>query len=88
MGHILEEILAGYAGARKQSWDKAGRRTGIYTDFFQDMIPDGGIDPLQNIKKRELSLNDEKYTIDYEYNDLSNLICEKAGIEHLSLIHI
>jgi YD repeat-containing protein len=81
MGNILEEILIGHAGARTQKWDQACRRIEISTDFFQDKIPEGSYDPLQNIRKREVSLDDEKYTVDYDYNDLSNLISEKGEVE-------
>ncbi|MDR2539352.1 MAG: hypothetical protein LBC45_01855 [Chlamydiales bacterium] len=82
MGNVLEEILIGHAGARTQKWDQAGRRIEVSTDFFQDKIPEGGYDPLQNIRKREIVLDDEKYTIDYDYDDLSHLIAEKGEIEH------
>ena len=81
MGNVLEEILISHAGARTQKWDQAGRKIEISTDFFQDKIPEGGYDPLQNIRKREVSLDDEKYTIDYDYNNLFHLISEKGEIE-------
>lgn len=82
MGNILEEILPGHLGGRSQTWDKAGRRIEISTDFFQDRVSAGGYDPLENIKKREIVLDDETYTIDYDYNSLSQLIVEKGEIEH------
>lgn len=82
MGNILEEILPGHIGGRHQTWDEAGRRTAISTDFFQDRVTDGGYDPLENIRKRETVLDDETYTIDYDYNALSQLILEKGEIEH------
>ncbi|NGX47001.1 MAG: tRNA nuclease WapA [Chlamydiae bacterium] len=81
MGNILEEILPGYAGGRAQSWDHAGRRVRISTDFFQDTIPEGGYDPLDNIKNRETTLDDEKNISSYDYNALSQLISEKGEIE-------
>lgn len=82
MGNILEEILPGNAGQRTQGWDKAGRRTGIVTDFFQDKVLEGGYDPLDNLRKRELIFDEETTTVDYDYNALSQLICEKGEIEH------
>lgn len=82
MGNILEEILPGHLGGRKQTWDEAGRRIEISTDFFQDRVTAGGYDPLENIRKRETVLDDETYIIDYDYNALSQLILEKGEIEH------
>ncbi len=81
MGHILEEILPGHIGERKQTWDEAGRRIEISTDFFQDRVLAGGYDPLENIKNRETILDDESCTTDYDYNALSQLIFEKGEIE-------
>lgn len=80
MGHSLEEILIGYTGGRKQSWDLAARRTGIVTGHFQDKVAE--YDSLQNIRKRETVLDDETSTTEYEYNALSQLISEKGEIEH------
>jgi len=82
MGNVLEEILIGHAGARSQKWDLSGRRTEICTDFFQDKIPEGGYDPLRNIRTRELDFEGKKLTVDYEYDDLSHLISEQGAIEH------
>lgn len=82
MGNILEEILPGHLGGRKQIWDEAGRRIEISTDFFQDRVLEGGYDPLENIKKRETILDDETYTTDYDYNALAQLVLEKGKIEH------
>lgn len=82
MGNILEEILPGNAGQRTQSWDKAGRRTSIITDFFQDKVPEDGYDSLDNLKKRELVFDEETTRVDYDYNALSQLISEKGEIEH------
>jgi RHS repeat-associated protein len=82
MGNTLEEILPGDAGGRKQAWDSSGRRIEISTDFFQDTVLEGGYDLLDNIKKRETVLDDEKSTAEYEYNALSQLILETGGIEH------
>jgi RHS repeat-associated protein len=82
MGNILEEILPGHLGGRNQTWDEAGRRIEISTDFFQDRVVAGGYDPLENIRKRETVLDDETYTIDYDYNALAQLILEKGEIEH------
>ena len=81
MGNILKEILISHAGERTQTWDALGRRTEIITDFFQDKIPEGGYGPLQNIKKRETLLDDESYTLEYQYDDLFHLISEKGDIE-------
>ena len=81
MGHILEEVLIGHAGARKQTWDKAGRRTGIFTDFFSDQVPEDGYDLLHNIKKRTVTLDGEKHSAEYDYNALSELIYEKGERE-------
>ncbi len=82
MGNILEEILPGYGGSRKQAWDSSGRRVEINTDFFQDKVLEGGYDLLSNIKKRETTLDDEKSTAEYEYNALLQLIFEKGEVEH------
>ena len=82
MGNILEEILPGHLGGRNQTWDEAGRRIEISTDFFQDRVVAGGYDPLENIRKRETVLDDETYTTDYDYNALAQLILEKGEIEH------
>jgi RHS repeat-associated protein len=82
MGNILEEILIGNAGARTQKWDQAGRKIEISTDFFQDKVPEKGYDPLQNIRKREICLNDEKHACDYNYDDLYHLVSEKGNINH------
>lgn len=82
MGNTLEEILAGYSGGRKQAWDPSGRRIEINTDFFQDRVLEEGYDPLNNIRKRETTLDDEKLITEYEYNALSQLILEKGEIEH------
>ncbi|MBS0626440.1 MAG: hypothetical protein JSS32_10360, partial [Verrucomicrobia bacterium] len=82
MGNILEEILPGHLGGRKQTWDKAGRRIEISTDFFQDRVLDDGYDPLENIKHRETILDDETYTIDYDYDNLGQLVLEKGEIEY------
>src|SRR6267154_5172611 len=70
MGNILEEILPGHLGGRKQVWDEGGRRVEIATDFFQDRVLQGGYDPLENIKKRETILDDQVHTTDYDYNAL------------------
>ncbi|MGB7128510.1 MAG: RHS repeat-associated core domain-containing protein [Candidatus Rhabdochlamydia sp.] len=80
MGNILEEILPEDLGKRIQSWDKAGRRVGISTDFFQDKVLE--YDPLDNIKKRETSLGKEQVTSEYEYNALLQLISEKGNATH------
>ncbi len=82
MGHSLEEILIGFVGGRNQSWDRASRRTEIVTDLFQDRVPEGGYDSLQNIRIRETILDEEKSIAEYEYNTLSQLISEKGEIEH------
>ena len=66
MGNILEEILPQHAGARKQIWDKAGRKVHVITDFFTDAIYEW--DSSHNIKKR----GNQKY----EYNALDELIAE------------
>ncbi len=81
MGHILEEVLVGHAGARKQTWDKAGRRTGIFTDFFSDQVPEDGYDLLHNIKKRTVTLDGQKFNVEYDYNALNELISEKGEKE-------
>lgn len=82
MGNILEEVLPGYTGGRRQKWDRAGRRIEINTDFFQDKIPNGGYDPLENVLLRETTFDDEQYSTSYEYNALSQLILEKGEEEH------
>lgn len=82
MGNILEEILPGNLGGRKQFWDEAGRRIEIATDFFQDKVLEGGYDPLENLRKREITLDEETTTADYDYDALSQLIAEKGEIEH------
>ncbi len=81
MGNILEEILPGHVGQKTQVWDKAGRRIYIATDFFQDKVLKDGYDPLHNLKKREIIFDEEKTTVDYNYNALSQLISEKGEIE-------
>jgi RHS repeat-associated protein len=81
MGNILEEILPGHCGARKQTWDVSARRIEISTDFFQDKVLEGGYDFLNNIRKRETTLDDAQLTTEYEYNALSQLILEKGMIE-------
>ncbi len=80
MGNIMEEILPGYLGSRTQAWDEAGGRVGIATDFFQDKVLE--YDPLDNIKKRETSLEEAPFTTEYDYNTLLQLISEKGDIEH------
>jgi RHS repeat-associated protein len=82
MGHILEEVLVGHAGARKQTWDKAGRRTGILTDFFLDQVPEDGYDLLAHIKKRDVTLDGGKHSAEYGYNALYELTLEKGEKEH------
>lgn len=82
MGNILEEILPGYTGGRRQHWDHAGRRVEISTDFFQDKIPSGGYDAVENICLRETILDEEQYFTSYEYNALSQLVLEKGKEEH------
>ena len=82
MGNVMEEILPGRAGIRKQTWDQGGRKTGIVTDSFQDVIPEGGYDMLGNIQTRKISFDSEKPETHYEYNALSQLISEKGQIEH------
>lgn len=82
MGNILEEILPGNLGGRKQFWDEAGRRIEISTDFFQDKVLEGGYDPLENLRKRETTLDEETYIADYDYDALSQLIAEKGKIKH------
>ncbi len=82
MGNLLEEILPGHVGTRYQSYDRGGRKTKISTDFFQETIPEGGYDTLSRITKRNLSLLGEKYTIQYDYDALSQLILEKGPIEN------
>lgn len=81
MGNILEEVLPKDLGLRKQTWDEAGRRTAIITDFLKDKVPEGGYDPLENIKKRELTLNHTVNEIDYEYNELSQLTAEDGELQ-------
>src|SRR5262249_46456580 len=61
-------------------WDEAGRRIGIVTDFFYDKVL--GYDLLDNIKKRETSLEEEPLTTEYDYNALLQLVSEKGEIEH------
>lgn len=82
MGNILEEILPGHAGGRKQAWDSSGRRIEVSTDFLRDKVLEGGYDPIDNIKRRETTFDDEKSATEYEYNALSQLILEKGGVEH------
>ncbi len=66
MGNVLEEILPQHAGARKQIWDKAGRKVRVITDFFTDTID--AWDSSHNIKKRG--------GLEYEYNALDELVKE------------
>ncbi len=80
MGNIMKEILPGHLGDRTQTWDEAGRRVGIATDFFQDKVL--GYDPLDNIKKRTTSFEKESFAAEYDYNALLQLISEKGAIEH------
>ena len=80
MGNIVEEIMPGYLGDKTQVWDEGGRRTGIATDFFQDKVL--GYDPLDNIKKRETSFEEEQFAAEYDYNALQQLISEKGSIDH------
>ncbi|MDP1609355.1 MAG: RHS repeat-associated core domain-containing protein [Chlamydiales bacterium] len=82
MGHILEEVLVGHVGERKQTWNKAGRRTGIFTDFLSDEVPEGGYDLFHNIKKKTLTLDGQAHSAEYEYNALHELISEKGEKEH------
>lgn len=82
MGNLLEEILPSHSGERKQTWDSSGRRTEISTDFFQDKVLKDGYDLLGNIKRRELTFDNEKSNSEYEYNALSQLILEKGEVEH------
>ncbi|MBX7067451.1 MAG: hypothetical protein K1X28_09485 [Parachlamydiales bacterium] len=83
MGHILEEVLVGHTGARKQTWDKGGRRTGIFTDFFSDQVIDAGYDLLHNIKKRTISIDGKVDNVEYGYNALNEIIFEKGAREHI-----
>lgn len=80
MGNITEETLPGYLGARIQTWDESGRKVGISTDFFHDKVLN--YDPLDNIKKRETSLEEEPFTTEYDYNALLQLVSEKGEAEH------
>ncbi|MCK4934378.1 MAG: RHS repeat-associated core domain-containing protein, partial [Simkaniaceae bacterium] len=82
MGNILEEVLPGFVGGRKQFWDAAGRKVELTTDFFQDKVLEGGYDPLGNIKKRQTTIDEETFTTEYDYNTLSQLITEKSEIEN------
>lgn len=82
MGNILEEALPGNLGIRKQFWDEAGRRIEISTDFFQDKVLEDGYDPLENLTKRETTLEKEKYIADYHYDALSHLIAERGKVEY------
>jgi RHS repeat-associated protein len=82
MGNVLEEILPGKGGKRKQSWDRAGRRTEISTSFFTDKVPEGGYDPVGNILRSESEFRNEKNVSTYEYNALSQLIAEKGALSH------
>ncbi|MGL5264207.1 MAG: hypothetical protein ACRDAI_06520, partial [Candidatus Rhabdochlamydia sp.] len=65
MGNILEEILPGDLDKRTQTWNEAGRRIEIATDFFQDKVLE--YDPLNNIKKRETALKEESIISEYAY---------------------
>lgn len=78
MGHVLEEILPQHAGARKQTWDQADRRTGIITDFFSDEVPENGYDVLCNIKQKIFTLDGRTEKTEYDYNALGELIAEKG----------
>lgn len=80
MGNITEETLPGNLGIRTQSWNEAGRRVAISTDFFQDKVIE--FDALEDIKKRESALEEERLTIEYDYNALQQLISEKGKSEH------
>ena len=71
MGNVLEEILPQHAGARKQVWDKAGRKIQIVTDFFSDRVDEW--DPCHNIKKRTISSTGAK---EYDYDAQHALIAE------------
>jgi hypothetical protein len=82
MGNILEEILPGHLGGRKQVWDKSGRRIEISTDFFQDKVLEGGYDSLDHIKKQETTLDGKTHATDYIYNALAQLVLEKGRVEH------
>ncbi|MES2272590.1 MAG: RHS repeat-associated core domain-containing protein [Chlamydiota bacterium] len=80
MGNILEEILPGALGKKKQRWDKAGRRVEITADLFQTQVLD--YDSLDLLKKKETALGQKKYPTDYDYNALHQLIFEKGEIKH------
>ncbi len=82
MGNLVEEILPGHVGQRKQQFNLSGRRTGVFTDFFQEQIPKDGFDVLGNIKKREFVCNGENYSSTYTYNELSQLVSEGGGGNH------
>ena len=78
MGHCLEETLIGSAGIRKQGWDFGGRKTEIITDYFTDKM---GYDPLHNIKKKDVTFENTKYTTKYKYDSLSQLTSEKGDFK-------
>jgi len=80
MGNILEEILPGNLGKRKQFWDNAGRKVEIQTDAFYDKVLK--YNSLGSIKKREILFDDEKYLSEYDFSSLGELIAEKGEIEH------
>lgn len=80
MGNIIEEILPGHLGAQTQTWDEAGRRVCITTDFFQDKVL--RYDSLDNIKTRESYFDDAYFEAEYGYNSLQQLISEKGYFEH------
>ena len=82
MGHSIDEILIQYAGAQRQDWDASGKRTAILTDFFQDQAAKDGFDALHLLRKRETTLEDERFETSYDYNSLQALITEKGEVEH------
>ena len=76
LGRLTEESLIGQAGARKTTFDAAGRKTSIQTDYFTESVPEKGYNPLGHL----LELNRGHEQISYSYNALSQLIEEKQDI--------
>ena len=81
MGLPIEEKLIGKTGKRFQSWDVSGSKNAVSTDYYKDKIPEDGIDPLQNVLKRESSFGGRDFSVQYEYDDFSQLVSEKGENE-------
>ena len=81
-GKLLREQMISHAGERVHAWDANGNKMQLYTDFFHELVPEGGYDAANNLLSIKKKQGFEETQEHYFYSDAYQLLSEKGSFHH------